>query len=975
MRDDIPETYRVGLFALQGKAHEAWIRFSNAAVLREDDLKANDQGIRQNGSRGMAIKVLDVDGETLSLDNGKSNQDFLMINTPEFAFANVRDYLRLNRILARSSKGDVAMPYFLPAIVRTPGLPVEQRQLLQAAIDNDPLLNGLSPDDLKGTFASAAVAGKIAKLTVRNPMEVQYFGAAPFLFGAGRVMKFSAAPCTATSQAEFDAITAGSPSPNYLREALGRTMGGEQAVCYDFKVQVRGVDAEALNIEDATTTWPDEAVGYVDVGRITVQVPQAPHTPGGAGALREACLQPVARARRSPATRWHQPAAPQGLFRISQASRRWRLLRAAAIDRRPKGKRGDKAMKRALIAAAALAGIAVAGHPHASIAQDCNAGSFEGAFAGEVVVPQNWNCRERQEFWFTDQGSQIIPYVWFLPLEQAAGTAKFSDPVNMDRYRYLPQQPTAMNPDGLPIGFTKGSAKNNRSYSRISRDWLGLTCAACHTGRVEFNSEKYLIDGAPTMGDFETLFRDLVAAMKATLDDEAKFQRFADAVIADSRARGDGGAHDPAQLRDQLEMMTRVRHDWNERNKGNSPYGHARLDAIGAIFNETGVTGLNEGGQAALADAPVSYPFIWDTPQHDKVQWNGSVTNAGPGALGRNVGEVLGVFGALDLNTVLLSRTGHATSVNVASLARLEELMWQLQSPQWRDTGLPEIDQDLADQGRKDFEEFCMKCHRDIDRDDPARRIKARMFPVANPNDPDDPNALATDVTVAANFLTKTAKAHRLTGRFTRYWGVFSGFEVFGPEERDATANAKILGYSVIGAITRLFWENPEDTLRAIEVGQPPEVVAILDQAARHLTGKADKTSIRRFLKEVGGKIKPPNTEPNNRPVCFPDGGLACYKARPLNGIWATAPYLHNGSVRSMRQLLLPASQRETSFKVGTREFDPVDMGFKNHGAFTLDTSLPGNSNAGHDGPIYGNAVLAEDKDRMDALLEYLKTL
>jgi hypothetical protein len=127
-------------------------------------------------------------------------------------------------------------------------------------------------------------------------------------------------------------------------------------------------------------------------------------------------------------------------------------------------------------------------------------------------------------------------------------------------------------------------------------------------------------------------------------------------------------------------------------------------------------------------------------------------------------------------------------------------------------------------------------------------------------------------------------------------------------------------------------------------------------------------------VRTVGSQIKEPEQEPGKQ-VCFPDGVLACYKARPLNGIWATAPYLHNGSVRTMRQLLLPADQRETSFKVGRREFDPVDMGFRNEGAFTLETGLPGNSNAGHDGPIYGNAKLANDRALMDALLEYLKTL
>lgn len=634
-------------------------------------------------------------------------------------------------------------------------------------------------------------------------------------------------------------------------------------------------------------------------------------------------------------------------------------------------------MKRPLIAVVAVGFTALAGFPDQSSAQGCDAGTFDGAFAGEVVIPQNWDCRERQEFWFTDQGSQIIPYVWFLHLEQAGSTAKFSDPANMDRYRYLPQRPTALNPDGLPIGFTRGNAKANQAYGKISEVWLGMTCAACHTGQVEFNGAKYLIDGAPTMADFETLFHDLVAAMKATHDDEAKFERFAAAVIADSQSRNDGSTSDRDRLRDQLAALTAIRADWNARNRGTSPYGHARLDAIGAIFNAVAATGLGEPGNVKSADAPVSYPFIWDTPQHDKVQWNGSVTNAGPGALGRNVGEVLGVFGALKLNTRRLSRRGHSNSVNFASLARLEGLMWQLQSPRWSDTDLPAIDQDLADRGRDVFNDFCASCHDDIDRADPNRRIEARMFPVADPTKPNDPDALGTDAAMAENFLERASSARRLTRRFTRYWGVLSKFKRFERGERDATMNAKVLGYAVIGAITRGFFDDPKDTLKAIKVGQSTENTAILERAERHITienNKGNKASIRKYLKEIGREIEEPELDEEEL-ACFPQGVLPCYKARPLNGIWATAPYLHNGSVRTMRELLLPAGQREQSFQVGTREFDPVDMGFVSEGAFTLDTSLPGNSNAGHDGPIYGNAVLANDPDRMNALLEYLKTL
>ena len=106
------------------------------------------------------------------------------------------------------------------------------------------------------------------------------------------------------------------------------------------------------------------------------------------------------------------------------------------------------------------------------------------------------------------------------------------------------------------------------------------------------------------------------------------------------------------------------------------------------------------------------------------------------------------------------------------------------------------------------------------------------------------------------------------------------------------------------------------------------------------------------------------------------------YKGRPLNGIWATAPYLHNGSVHNLYQLLLPAAERDKKFWVGSHDFDPVGVGFKiDKGGSELDTSLPGNSNAGHE---YGTGVSEDDNgDGLDKLtdeerkqlVEYMKTL
>lgn len=93
------------------------------------------------------------------------------------------------------------------------------------------------------------------------------------------------------------------------------------------------------------------------------------------------------------------------------------------------------------------------------------------------------------------------------------------------------------------------------------------------------------------------------------------------------------------------------------------------------------------------------------------------------------------------------------------------------------------------------------------------------------------------------------------------------------------------------------------------------------------------------------------------------------YWAATLNGVWARSPYLHNGSVRTMHELLTSPSQRMNSFHRGSRVFDEKEMGYTNEGAYVLDTNGSGNSNSGHD---YGTK-LSENEKR--DLIEYLKTL
>ncbi len=102
------------------------------------------------------------------------------------------------------------------------------------------------------------------------------------------------------------------------------------------------------------------------------------------------------------------------------------------------------------------------------------------------------------------------------------------------------------------------------------------------------------------------------------------------------------------------------------------------------------------------------------------------------------------------------------------------------------------------------------------------------------------------------------------------------------------------------------------------------------------------------------------------------------YANMPLDGIWLRAPYLHNGSVPTLYDLLLPSKDRPTTFYRGYDVYDSVKVGFvsnvpEENGRhyFLFDTKLDGNGNKGHEGDAYGTNLPPEDKD---ALIEYMKT-
>lgn len=260
INSDIDQSLQVGLFKSPGKVFDAFIRFSNASVRVGPDI--SDAG--EHGSRGMAIKVFDVGGEVLIEDNGASNQDFLMINQPVFAFANTDDYLRLMRILDRNN--DNPDSFFAPLKLQDPTLSEEEKQQILDYIKAE----NIDDKGIKRILDTLTIVKQIKSTAVANPLNIQYFSAAPFLFGQDRVMKFSVKPVYQVSPTVLPPDLA----PDYLRRALTESINQNERIEFDFMVQVRSDNSDDMGIENASSIWDENQFPFIKIAKITIPTPQ-----------------------------------------------------------------------------------------------------------------------------------------------------------------------------------------------------------------------------------------------------------------------------------------------------------------------------------------------------------------------------------------------------------------------------------------------------------------------------------------------------------------------------------------------------------------------------------------------------------------------------------------------------------------------------------------------------------------------------
>ena len=554
-----------------------------------------------------------------------------------------------------------------------------------------------------------------------------------------------------------------------------------------------------------------------------------------------------------------------------------------------------------------------------------------------------WSADARQTYYYTPQGTQVkgLRYEWFSALELPFGTDKFATPDYLARFGFLvdpAQQSSALNPGNLPVGFAR------HSDNETGEHYLDISCAACHTGELRYNGQAVRIDGGAALHSLASTVptirggsfgQALGMSMAFTYYNPVKFNRFARQVLGETY---DG---DKAQLRRDFKVVLDrlLGTAFNDMHRGLYPTqeGFGRTDAFGRIANTVFGDAIDPSNYR-IANAPVSYPQVWDIWKFDWVQWNGSAMQP----MARNVGEALGVGATLRL----LSTDGHpvaeaeryASSVRLHDLHTLEETLKTLQPPTWPEAIFGTVDIPLASRGQALFKENCAYCHAPDpkpiqDRFAPARDPEWRMRVV-------ETSVIGTDPTTADNIADHRYDLTNLG--WTKEELSKLDVRLFGTTlaELDLSniSSAKALAYITAYVENRAYQE-----------------AGISDSQRWEMDGFGLPIGVQ----EIRG-----------------------YKARPLDGIWATPPFLHNGSVPTLFQLLSPVSERQSEFWVGNFEFNPKQIGYRSEkfkGGFLFDTRITGNSNRGHefragcreDGVI-GRALEPEERW---ALIEYLKVL
>ncbi len=547
----------------------------------------------------------------------------------------------------------------------------------------------------------------------------------------------------------------------------------------------------------------------------------------------------------------------------------------------------------------------------------------------------------KAEFYHTSQGSEIFPIRFLRALTDPKTGKPFMQ--DLERFGLMPDPDRT---DGLAVGLTVA-----KTDFTAGLELVGITCAACHTGEFRYKGKGVRVDGAPNMFDMQAFYADMVGAAKALETDSEMRRQFAERLFA--QAYGEYGLFAPIirpaillgqavglvthwdaikarlSLAKVIQKAVEIRNAKPECQGPNAQCtsGFGRLDAFNGTRNFI-LAQLSEDNRVEL-NAPSKFPPVWSFSNYRWVEWTLNTNSV----MERNFTETMGAGATVKLAKEF-GDARFTSSIPARNMHKLEQLSYYISPPIWPARLFGPVDEKLVLVGEAVFAANCAGCHHYGPQDYEANGLlNLRSFSLEQVGT--DPGAALTVACPVPNPADLPVKKRAYSAEEATILQNCKGVEAGKPFE--GYAFAEVVATAVNAVKAKAY---------AADKVTPEEVLQFEDTARR-------------------GKIY-------WRDTVLADGKP--YAARPLHGVWAAAPYLHNGSVPTLADLLKPPAERPKTFPLGHRDYDPAKVGFvtdlpADKVKYTVDTTKTGNGNGGH---LFGTDL---PDDQKAALLEYLKTL
>ena len=544
----------------------------------------------------------------------------------------------------------------------------------------------------------------------------------------------------------------------------------------------------------------------------------------------------------------------------------------------------------------------------------------ESPSATIVYSANGWTDAERAEYYHLPEGSELMPYALVANLKSIKTGKPFLE--NMERFGFLPDAKSGTNPYGLPVGMTVARSRN---ASATGMEMVGFSCGACHVGETTYRGKRLRIDGAPASIDLQSY--------------QVEFQQSLDATMKDPRA-----------LVALVVAMGRDEQPADAPSPGDA----------GPYANDPLVQTADE-----VAAAPNADPSFHSVPSRTADAWRQPAASKKPGFAERlktSVAFLKARLAHIRNGKLLVDGTepgpGRIDAFGAARNLLFPAYAMKMQSPVsfpflW---GVPDTTAQRSSKEETRWIHYDGNTNSILERNIGQALGLGAVF---------DPKTFESTLRIG-NLHRLEVLTHKLQ---PPQWPA----NVFGPiDDAKARAGEQIFQDKCEGCHQDALFALADvgtDPNRAVSFGQlvgkdpfPAAVAPILSGLKK-----------RAFRDDGIGDAEQAGMDAN--PVIW--RATDKYMARRLQGIWATAPYLHNGSVPTLFHLLHP-DQRPAKFTMGDREYVPAQLGYRSDAAttganlWTYDTTKPGNANIGHAGEKFGTTLPEEQKA---ALLEYLKKL